>query len=515
MKYIFKNITLSIAFAVAPVGAALAAPGTGAGSTNVLQNTHVAFGTTVSIYSESLYIGPGNNIIDGTVEVFSSKVWIAPNANITGPGTIILRSPADNPFWEDMPASATRIDHNNGAAIEVNLRLLNPDNLLLGDITDPGFGTANPAAPFAAALHLGNDLNLAIDHGDVLLNGNDLILSPFATISNYGQARMVVTGNSIAGHLVREAATGTFTYPVGIAEGDYTPASITLNTPQTMHVGITDYSATAATIEAPQEGMNRTWHLYSNSNTTATISLQHNAITNGSAYTDNLAFITQYQGGNTWSSQPANGYLSAGLHTLSNVTIPVTGDASGSWLTKTSDAITPLPVRLISFDGLEKGCKALLIWQSAEEHNFSRYEVERSSDGIGFNKIGMVQATGSNSSYTYTDLNPSKGNNIYRLRLIDIDGTATYSDYVTVQINCSNTKLLVYPNPTSDQVNISGLEGNERLILYDALGRSVYSAAVTGSTAVINLNRLANATYNLVVVTPLGNSKTFKIVKKD
>lgn len=52
-------------------------------------------------------------------------------------------------------------------------------------------------------------------------------------------------------------------------------------------------------------------------------------------------------------------------------------------------------------------------------------DIERSSDGVKFLTIGTVKGSGTISehvNYSFSDFDPNKGANYYRLRQIDFDG---------------------------------------------------------------------------------------------
>nr|MBZ1363183.1 Ig family protein [Dyadobacter fermentans]MBZ1363278.1 Ig family protein [Dyadobacter fermentans] len=72
---------------------------------------------------------------------------------------------------------------------------------------------------------------------------------------------------------------------------------------------------------------------------------------------------------------------------------------------------------------------ALLTWSTTEEVNSDRFEIERSLNGKGWSTIGKVRSNGESSvlrNYTYTDDSPEKGENLYRLRMVDLDGTYAF-----------------------------------------------------------------------------------------
>lgn len=473
-------------------------------------------------YSETLYIGP-NAVwnISGTHIIYSKYIWIAPTAQIeqNGVGSLVIANPDDNPFYPDM-TGATTIDGNNGNPIGSIVSHQNPNNIILADITDPGYGTANPSGALAAALHIGNNFNFDINDGDVLLNGNDFITSGTGNLSGYSANRMVVTGNSITGHLVRlNGGNNSATYfPVGIAEGDYTPAGI--QGANDYHVSVTDYAASGATINVPQEGMDRAWHIYGGSATT--LELQHNTATNGSQYTDAAAFITRYQGSGEWSTGTPE-QTGTGQHSNSGTTaagIPAIGTDDGVWLTKTSDAMTPLPVKLISFDVFKMGNVAELIWATASEQNNKGFDIERSIDGHSWSKIGFVNSLAGNGNsdarldYKFVDNVPAKNQNYYRLKQVDIDGNHEYSRVRTVWFNEAN-KITVYPNPVRGNLVITGLKGLTDIRLLNAQGQTVkIIPANAATTTLVDMSGLASGIYIIRTMDDTGKSTSYKIIKK-
>lgn len=141
----------------------------------------------------------------------------------------------------------------------------------------------------------------------------------------------------------------------------------------------------------------------------------------------------------------------------------------------------PLPVELSSFTAQANGRTAHLKWTTATEKNSARFEVERSLDGEAFAKVGAVAAAGSSSTartYTYTDASAPAGLVYYRLRQVDLDGTATYSPVRTVTLAGAVTGLTLVPNPTRTATLASGLVAGAAVDVFDTLGRPVLHAQV-------------------------------------
>src|SRR5690606_27258775 len=243
--------------------------------------------------------------------------------------------PGTNPFYEDMPAGPTQIDGNNVLPIAVTIELRNPSNLVLADLTDPGYHINLPAnRPQAAALHLNSHFEFAVDSGDIILNGHNLYIGGQGSLHNYNRERMIVTGNSTTGHVVKTyAMTNPFTFPIGIAEGDYTPATLSPASITTLYVAIQNYAASpTGIVEQPQTGMDRMWHIYADKAVYTAYTLQHNSVTNGSAYVDARAQLMQYAGSGNWLGGNTQ-RLAQGIHARDWITA-AQPTADDSWLTK-------------------------------------------------------------------------------------------------------------------------------------------------------------------------------------
>ena len=75
--------------------------------------------------------------------------------------------------------------------------------------------------------------------------------------------------------------------------------------------------------------------------------------------------------------------------------------------------------------------------------------------------------------------------------------------------------LTVYPNPTTDKLNlkVDNAEGL-RYELYDLQGRLIEGGNVSTTTTTINTGSLPSATYLVKVITAKNLVKTFKVIKK-
>ncbi|MBS1509405.1 MAG: T9SS type A sorting domain-containing protein [Bacteroidetes bacterium] len=162
-----------------------------------------------------------------------------------------------------------------------------------------------------------------------------------------------------------------------------------------------------------------------------------------------------------------------------------------------------LPLNLGDFYASKQSSGIVLNWQTLNEANTAYFDIEHSSNGIEFNSIGKVNASGFSSNsktYSFTDAQPYTGTNYYRLKMVDIDGRLTYSRIVVIKNNTTDIKIEVFPNPVADLLQLQ-LPAQQKqlthLYITDASGKIVY-------TKEIILNAGNNATSIPVSYFPAG-----------
>ncbi|TKC08522.1 gliding motility-associated C-terminal domain-containing protein [Pedobacter frigoris] len=311
---------------------------TGSGSTTVDNSVvTIAAGTIEQRFSEGSYFGPQAEwVIEGVLEIYSKNIWIAPGATFRGGGKIVIYNPGANPFYVDMASGPTKIDGNNGAFIDLLIEHRNAENLVLAEVSDPGYKTVNPTGATAAALNIGKEIALSVNNADIILNGHNLAFNSAGKISNYNADRMVVTSNSTDGHMIKEYATGSsFVFPVGIAEGDYTPATLSPLSAGTLFVSVQNYSGSTTFSKGlkPELGMDRSWQIYGNKPLRVDMTLQHNQNTNGQLFKDPNAAVSQYLSGSKWDFLKTTNPQS-GVHTGLGVNVVSDMAGNSSWFTK-------------------------------------------------------------------------------------------------------------------------------------------------------------------------------------
>jgi hypothetical protein len=146
----------------------------------------------------------------------------------------------------------------------------------------------------------------------------------------------------------------------------------------------------------------------------------------------------------------------------------------------------PIPVELADFTARLAAEAAEIEWQTASETNNAGFHVERAVGDAGrFEPVGFVEGKGTTvqaQRYRFVDADlPFAAETLtYRLRQVDLDGTASLSDAVTVEVAAPDALVLhgVFPHPVRRQATLRyELPAAEavRIDVYDLLGRRVHT----------------------------------------
>ena len=99
---------------------------------------------------------------------------------------------------------------------------------------------------------------------------------------------------------------------------------------------------------------------------------------------------------------------------------------------------------MLYFSGKTVNKTNVLTWATATEQNNSGFEVERSTDGTSFIKIGLVHGAGNSTSqkeYSFTDSRViANRTTYYRLKQIDLDNQFEYSNIISLRSRGTRTQ---------------------------------------------------------------------------
>lgn len=175
-----------------------------------------------------------------------------------------------------------------------------------------------------------------------------------------------------------------------------------------------------------------------------------------------------------------------------------------------------LPVTLVNFTAVSEGSTASLSWSTSEEVNSDRFDIERSQNGKNWAKIGSVASNHESKIeryYSFADAAPLKGANLYRLKMVDFDGTFAYSHIENLHFNAT---ALVYPNPVASTenltVNVADWSKVKVVKVVSASGKVVFEASNALLSGISAKNLVAGA-YVVQVTLTDGTTSTQRFVK--
>jgi hypothetical protein len=160
-----------------------------------------------------------------------------------------------------------------------------------------------------------------------------------------------------------------------------------------------------------------------------------------------------------------------------------------------------LPVEFTEFTGSYLDGMNDIYFSTAGEFDAKAMTLER-LDPTGWRDMVKFDAAGNQSMYFFTDRLPLPGENRYRVRVLEQNGIASYSDEISV-LAPVQWRFEVYPNPAREQLNLE-LYSRQRLlddfVIVDAMGRTVHSQLVDAAAeslfkAEIDLKGLAPGVY--------------------
>lgn len=338
-----------------------------------------------------------------------------------------------------------------------------------------------------------------------------------------------VTGGSntsyVDGALTKLTNTAAaFSFPTG-KSGSYRPVTLT---PASAAAGsyTAAYFKNAQGITAltpPLVGINTDeyWDVARNSGPDAAVSLPYNnsidASWNGTPPNPSNEIVAAHLPAAFWTDETGStGTALPGTASSGTVTSQLISSFSPFTFGVRLTAVVPLTLTDIFVT--RAGKQPLLSWRVSNEVNMLKYETEKSYNGINFNFAGTVASLNSavEKTYTWADTKEQAGINYYRLKMINTDGSFTYSKVVSLK-NTLAEQITLSPNPVNAVTTLSNLksERNVNVIISNPEGKTVKTIFVAKGLLQkqIDLSDLSAGIYFLKIVDG-GQITTLKIVKQ-
>jgi hypothetical protein len=309
----------------------------------------------------------------------------------------------------------------------------------------------------------------------------------FGTVSYFGSGRKPIArfGNNVTGTPIETTLASVSSHHMDVSSSDFFYS----NNDKLM-MRLNNINAPLGCVSATLDEAGSTWLGYSGgqrSRKVFAISPTTNGATAGytiSLYFDNAELdgknpatlrLAKTSATSVALSTPANTQLVVPtVTTLGSGTTVFTASFTGFSRFFLVDAAVILPVVLTEFNGrLNANHDAVLNWNTSSEYNNRGFDIETSRDGVNFEKLSSIASMGNSGTeqrYEYLHIDPPAGTNYYRLRQIDLDGKIEFSKIISLQVDEHAGKVMLYPVPASDKLNINfgGLSGRGEIEIFSA-----------------------------------------------
>ena len=447
------------------------------GATAYTLNSAASFNTSAEGQGKDIHNGSFSLTRNGT-----GSFVIAKDNDVEWNGDVILNYPS---FVNYNPANKIIIGGSNSSIQQLGTAAVLIPNLQLNK-------SSGTALTLNSPLYISNNLDLS----NGIINSNTtnfLQLNDNATVTGAG------TASNVNG-VVQKAGDDAFSFPIGTAT-TFNP--VAMSAP----AGASDifsaeyksgnpynpasHAATVAKVSDCEHWIiNR---LNGSSNVTLTFTYDQPCA--GPGYVTNPANVhIVHWNGNSWDDLGNGGY-SGGLTGTVTTAGPVSS-FSPFTIASTHLILNPLPLTLLSFTAQPAGNTVKLNWATSNEINVSHFEIERSSDGVAFSKIGVVNSMSASNTnnYNYVDATPQNGTNFYRLKMLDMDGRFEFSKIVNVHFS-SEHLVRIYPVPASTTITLQGANQFKQLEIVDMQGRILLRKNISLQNETINISSLAKGMY--------------------
>lgn len=179
---------------------------------------------------------------------------------------------------------------------------------------------------------------------------------------------------------------------------------------------------------------------------------------------------------------------------------------------------TPLPIELLSFDGIYEDGYNRVRWVTETELNNDYFTLLYGDDAVNYEVLTTKPGVGNSNiptPYSHSHVSPY-AITYYKLRQTDYDGQSKMFGPISISKMSDGKPMIlnVYPNPTNGSVNIMcDYEGALTLNLIDNLGRTMTSKQIMGpGINQFDLSGIGAGIYYLQVVSDSGIERIEKLI---
>ncbi|MDW3647602.1 MAG: T9SS type A sorting domain-containing protein [Bacteroidia bacterium] len=200
--------------------------------------------------------------------------------------------------------------------------------------------------------------------------------------------------------------------------------------------------------------------------------------------------------------------------------------SSSPWNTSlVSISAGTLPVEWMSFTATNTNNQEVkLFWITAWEINNDRFVIEKKLEHGDFTDIASLASKGNSNSpqsYTFYDNSPMTERVYYRIKQIDLNGTADYSNTLEVQFDWGKDQAyILYPSPAEHKVSIETYIQEERdhaFWVLDLRGKEMINGKIKKGNSIkkLNIEELPAGNYFVKIQGPNDSIHYLKFTKKN
>jgi autotransporter-associated beta strand protein len=242
-------------------------------------------------------------------------------------------------------------------------------------------------------------------------------------------------------HLVNSGAGSSYFYPIGDASS-YVPLTFTLTSATLSNATLSIFTKPVKVTNLNSSYtnyINRHWNVTESGFTSPTYTISYKYV-DADIVGDENDMMPLKLSGSTWYKPNGVSYLSgteqgsgsfdagSNLLTWSNLTtFSLFGGASNQPVL--------LPIELLTFEGTKSSKGNILSWSTSSEINNDYFTIEKTTDGVLYENVGIVNGSGFTydfSEYELVDENVANVINYYRLSQTDFDGKITVFDMIAI-----------------------------------------------------------------------------------
>ena len=340
---------------------------------------------------------------------------------------------------------------------------------------------------------------LTLTGGKLQLGAHKCTITSGGAITGYDQSNYVVTDQALDNGtstgsdnlLYMDNTAGNTIFPIG--HGTYRP--VTVNGSGGMcGVGVVDGATDGNTTPITWRAVSSTWAINSLTNASIDVTLQWNYEDQlFYLFDDNHVFMANRDALNvSWTQLHIPTVAASGSNPYAVTKTGVSVTPGSNKFFGIGDQYSALPVTLTNFKANKvNNHTAKLIWNTSSEINNSGFEVQRSTNGVIWEKINFTPGHATTQipqNYELTDENmPNAPVVYYQLKQIDFNGASQLSGIRTVRNDAKSEALalIVAPNPAKDNIMLSAanaMPGNYAIRISDMNGKVVLNESINNDT---------------------------------